>query len=1092
MFNILFPLDKAKGYPVGTIRTWKGVKYKKTGEKKWIPVPKGTKGAASEEETKPTGGKEAPPEKGAPQPKKEVAPLPVPKATEERRGSSGKTSGEFHGISAEKKKAVEALLVEGKALQSQRNKSKSEKNKKALWDKMFEISEKINNLKYGKQVYEMTQKEHFALRDKESREENGGIYKDFIGRDVKYSGAEHETRTFNAIHEYAVKHALEAGRKVPNEVLKDYPDMVKQAGEKGQAKESEEKGVESVPKELAEKVKRAEKGKGAEIKLTAEEVPVLLQHGTFGLISAGRNMKHDLDSKLSEKEVDERTQKLHDDLIEGGYKFVKVHGKYGEEEDSYMVMIHDVDRESMTKFGERYNQDSVIYAEKGKNEMIFTTGENKGKRHEGSGYEPVEDSATDYYSEIEIGGKPLRFRLKFDFETMKSLLNLRGIKMNGLLPGIFSLLKGKKMPIGTITHRKGGDYKKLGEEKWRPVPKGKHARQRSTEGGDREFKLHNTTIVTMKKDGGIILDSGGWRTPTTKAHMNTYLEDTPYSVSQEKGTWYVHNRNTGKKEKFEDGMTLGGGEKKEGGTVEAPGAEYAAETKERSNSEIKKLIQEKIKELNVAGTVTKLKTTSFQDLARGSKKFVTIEGWKPDKKADDLEKYAKELGVLLEFKGGMTLGGVKSPEGSYKVTDPVEIPKATKLREETEKWLKEGETLPKGATRDWKGTKYVKVNKRVWHPVSEKSLPDEDEAILKSLNYEDDVLWLNKGKAYPIGTIRHRKGGDYKKLKQGEWQRVPKGKGAEAKKDEVGADYAQLSPIGKLSRLRSMKDSLTPGDDKAKIDERITQMGVTMRDSWGASKEMHNEMDNIYRDIKKLGMAGMAETPVPKSPEKSTETVKEAMDAGMKQILTNAGVDEKYHKSVMEFMADNSFEPDDIKSVKEGPYGYGQTIEVGNEEWAVGDDNEATRMAEENLKSLIDDIGVTGFNKDFWMSHLDTDRLGSELAQDSHVYFDDGHDDPENYIDEEPAGEDGDWTDEQRERAGEASEAAFVERVENDPLEYLEEIYGKDYEGFDLSTYVDEDELIQDAIDVDGRGHGLASYDGAEHEYGDHFFYRMN
>ena len=492
MFNILFPLNKSKGYPPGTIRTWNGIKYKKTGEKKWIPVPSGTKGTVPEgDEKKQVAGKEAPPEKGAPQPKKEIAPLPVPKATEARRKESGgkqKSAGqtapggkggapkeETH-LGAEKKKLIETLITEGKALQTQRNKSKSEKNKKVLWDKMTEISEKVNNMKYGKQLYEMTKKEHFALRDKESRTENGGTYKDFIGRDVKYSGAEHETRSFDAIHEYAVKHALEAGKKVPAEVLKDYPDMAKQfKGKSGEVKEPEGKDTGEVPKELTEKVKRAGSGQGAEIKLSAEEVPVLLQHGTFGLISAGRNMKHDLDSKLSEKEVDERTQKLHDDLVEGGYKFVKVHGKYGEEEDSYMVMIHDIDRGEMTKIGERYNQDSVIYAEKGKNEMIFTTGENKGKRHEGSGYEPVEDSATDYYSEIEIGGKPLRFRLKFDFETMKSLLNLRGIKMNGLLPGIFSLLKGKKMSIGTITHRKGGDYKKLGEEKWRPVPKGKGA-----------------------------------------------------------------------------------------------------------------------------------------------------------------------------------------------------------------------------------------------------------------------------------------------------------------------------------------------------------------------------------------------------------------------------------------------------------------------------------------------------------------------------------------------------------------------------------------------------------------------------------------
>lgn len=38
----------------------------------------------------------------------------------------------------------------------------------------------------------------------------------------------------------------------------------------------------------------------------------------------------------------------------------------------------------------------------------------------------------------------------------------------------------------------------------------------------------------------------------------------------------------------------------------------------------------------------------------------------------------------------------------------------------------------------------------------------------------------------------------------------------------------------------------------------------------------------------------------------------------------------------------------------------------------------------------------------------------------------------------------------------------------------------------------DFDEFVQDAIDADGRGHFLSSYDGEENEEGDYYIYRTN
>ncbi len=50
------------------------------------------------------------------------------------------------------------------------------------------------------------------------------------------------------------------------------------------------------------------------------------------------------------------------------------------------------------------------------------------------------------------------------------------------------------------------------------------------------IRYHATDVVTYHKDGRIVLNSGGYRTMTTKDRMNCY---SPASVYQESGLWYV-------------------------------------------------------------------------------------------------------------------------------------------------------------------------------------------------------------------------------------------------------------------------------------------------------------------------------------------------------------------------------------------------------------------------------------------------------------------------------------------------------------------------------------------------------------------------
>ncbi len=56
-------------------------------------------------------------------------------------------------------------------------------------------------------------------------------------------------------------------------------------------------------------------------------------------------------------------------------------------------------------------------------------------------------------------------------------------------------------------------------------------------GGSIAVKLHQTDVVTFYPCGSVKLDSGGWRTVTTKARINEYAEEV--RVYQKKHQWYV-------------------------------------------------------------------------------------------------------------------------------------------------------------------------------------------------------------------------------------------------------------------------------------------------------------------------------------------------------------------------------------------------------------------------------------------------------------------------------------------------------------------------------------------------------------------------
>ena len=75
--------------------------------------------------------------------------------------------------------------------------------------------------------------------------------------------------------------------------------------------------------------------------------------------------------------------------------------------------------------------------------------------------------------------------------------------------------------------------------------------------GNKVIRLHHTNIVTHKVNGDIVLNSGGWKTPTTKDRMNEHGRGLFY-IMQINSVWYVRTTPLGENGQypFADGITI--------------------------------------------------------------------------------------------------------------------------------------------------------------------------------------------------------------------------------------------------------------------------------------------------------------------------------------------------------------------------------------------------------------------------------------------------------------------------------------------------------------------------------------------------------
>ena len=195
--------------------------------------------------------------------------------------------------------------------------------------------------------------------------------------------------------------------------------------------------------------------------------------------------------------------------------------------------------------------------------------------------------------------------------------------------------------------------------------------------------------------------------------------------------------------------------------------------------------------------------------------------------------------------------------------------------------------------------------------------------------------------------------------------------------------------------------------------------------------------------------------------------------------------------------------------------------------FAVGDDDEADEAAKENMKQLIDDVGIIDmFRKDFVRSYIDEDRvlyayeewITSDVYESPESYLDDDQrelssqqqdnlvalnkkvdtlkekqkvfsqedqkwinlqkviDQFEEQIQEIQENPEGDFPDDLVEKAAQER----LDEVRPDVIGYLEDM-GVDINEL-INDYVDIDELTAAVISSDGRGNSLSPYDGDENE----------
>jgi hypothetical protein len=219
------------------------------------------------------------------------------------------------------------------------------------------------------------------------------------------------------------------------------------------------------------------------VHLKRDELKRTLDSGYYSLISAGRNSRdaQEKGMKPDDQFFRERHLALRDDLEKAGLKYTEVVGHYDGEEPSFMVfhdgqdltdqtvgrfMVHHrgprdfSTTRTLDRLGEKYKQDSVLHSRAGRNLVVFTTGEYRGKKCGGKGWKE-EPESDNYYTDIPIEGKD-HSKVKLDIATCFS---------RGYIASLIREAVKQAFDKATYRHDPKHHHRPLGPG-WRSAPQG--------------------------------------------------------------------------------------------------------------------------------------------------------------------------------------------------------------------------------------------------------------------------------------------------------------------------------------------------------------------------------------------------------------------------------------------------------------------------------------------------------------------------------------------------------------------------------------------------------------------------------------------
>ncbi len=188
---------------------------------------------------------------------------------------------------------------------------------------------------------------------------------------------------------------------------------------------------------------------------------------------------------------------------------------------------------------------------------------------------------------------------------------------------------------------------------------------------------------------------------------------------------------------------------------------------------------------------------------------------------------------------------------------------------------------------------------------------------------------------------------------------------------------------------------------------------------------------------------------------------------------------------------------------------YDDVYEYDNEEYLVVDEDEAWNYVYDDIKSLMDDMGLDAFTPDFkdWIVEncIDPDYFDDWVVEDleqlAEEYDMEGTLVDEclssGYIDDEDIDEDGEYIGD-----GDLQEIYVEGRLEDinneaqTSVDYIADNLGWEIINKNVQNNLDSldmDAIVQECIEWDGVAHFLARYDGEEIDLGDGYFaYRYN